>query len=128
MTPFSPKQTLKKEEREKHRRERTSAFLFLLLLLLRTHQTPHPTDYKPVGNPGRDRSHAHESRQRRSRIRSHLPFLISYGAFAFFPREEFLESHIFRVSVKNSKKKGVKNALKHIKARARGFFSQKEEE
>ena len=37
--------------------------------LLKTYQTPHAADDKPVGNPGRNRADADESRERRSRIR-----------------------------------------------------------
>ena len=71
-----------KKKREKHKREREREKTSALF----THQTPHPADYKPVGNPGRDRSHAHESRQRRSRIRSHLPlFCICVALMRVFP-------------------------------------------
>ena len=46
--------------RRRRRRKRTTT----------THQTPHPADDEPVGNPRRDRADANETRQRRSRIRS----------------------------------------------------------
>ena len=38
----------------------------------KTYQTPHAADDKPVGNPRGNRTDADESRERRSRIRSHL--------------------------------------------------------
>jgi len=38
----------------------------------KTYQTPHAADDKPVGNPRGNRADADESRERRSRIRSHL--------------------------------------------------------
>ena len=49
-----------KEQQQKQREEEE----------LKTYQTPHAADDKPVGNSRRNRADADESRERRSRIRS----------------------------------------------------------
>ena len=59
----SPKKRNKNSSRRRRRRRKRTP-------PTTTHQTPHPADDEPVGNPRRDRADANETRQRRSRIRS----------------------------------------------------------